>query len=139
MASKIEDMVFACNHDQHNVRVFKNGQAGGRYGSGQGKGDGQLWHPQDVVVLDGRLFVSEISGKRVSVFDIETKKFVCHLGNEKHGPGQLTFPAGMCASQGLLFVADTDKISVFRPSDGDHLGSFGSQGNGEGQPGRVVV
>lgn len=85
--------------------------------------------PYDIVqASDGRLFVSEYRGGRISVLD-ERGNWKSYIGNKGRGPGQFIGPQNLCIDyEDYLYVVDfgTLRISKFAP-EGTFLFSFGSK------------
>jgi DNA-binding beta-propeller fold protein YncE len=78
---------------------------------------------------DGRLFVSEYRGGRVSVLD-GRGNWKSYIGSKGRGPGQFIGPQNICIDgEDYLYVVDfgTLRISKFSP-DGTFLFSFGAKG-----------
>jgi DNA-binding beta-propeller fold protein YncE len=96
------------------------------------RGDGplQFVNPCQVwVASDDFVFVADYGNKRVQVLTprLDFHGFV--------GVGQLRGPCGVCADDTFIMVSesDTNRISVFKRSDGALLRRFGSEGRGDGQ------
>lgn len=78
--------------------------------------------------LDGRLFVSEFQGGRVSVLS-ETGEWLSFIGTKGSGDGQLLGPAGLAVDEaGYIYAAEfgNRRISKFDP-DGAFVHSFGKR------------
>ncbi|MCA1950889.1 MAG: 6-bladed beta-propeller [Treponema sp.] len=78
---------------------------------------------------DGRLFVSEYRGGRISVLDSQGN-WKAYVGTKGRGPGQFIGPQNICIDgEDYLYVVDfgTQRISKFTP-DGTYLFSFGAKG-----------
>jgi len=76
---------------------------------------------------DGRLYVSEYRGGRVSVLDAQGR-WLSYLGSKGRGPGQFVGPQNLSVDEdGYLYVVDfgNRRVSKFSP-DGDFLFSFGA-------------
>ncbi|MDR0599739.1 MAG: NHL repeat-containing protein [Treponema sp.] len=88
--------------------------------------------PYDVVrAPDGRLYVSEYRGSRVSVLDAEGR-WLSYLGSRGIKEGMFVGPQNMAVDQdGYLYVVDygNRRISKFDP-EGNHILSFGKRGWG---------
>ena len=77
---------------------------------------------------DGRLFVSEYRGGRISVLD-DKGNWKSYIGSKGISPGQFVGPQNICIdSEDYLYVVDfgTLRISKFAP-DGTFLFSFGTK------------
>ncbi|MDR2467434.1 MAG: NHL repeat-containing protein [Spirochaetaceae bacterium] len=83
--------------------------------------------PYDIIRgLDGRLYVSEFRGGRISVLS-ETGDWLAYIGSKGFGPGDLSGPAALaCDAQGYIYVVEfgNRRISKFDP-DGGFIHSFG--------------
>jgi len=86
--------------------------------------------PYDIAqASDGRLFVSEYRGGRISVLD-PRGNWMSYIGSKGRGPGQFIGPQNICFdAEDYLYVVDfgTLRISKFSP-DGTFLFSFGTKG-----------
>jgi DNA-binding beta-propeller fold protein YncE len=121
-----------------------------------GGGAAQLNSPYAVAISNGEVFVADASNNRIAVYttqgtfsrafgrnvnptttgspDICTTSTGCLPGSAGSGPGQLSFPLGVAASNGELFVADSsnNRISVYSPA-GAFLRTIGGPGSEAGQ------
>ncbi|MDR2795502.1 MAG: 6-bladed beta-propeller [Spirochaetaceae bacterium] len=78
--------------------------------------------------LDGRIYVSEFRGGRVSVLDADGR-WLSHIGSKGINPGQLSGPAAISIDdEGYLYVVEfgNRRVSKFDP-DGAFINSFGSK------------
>ena len=86
--------------------------------------------PYDLVVgLDGRMYVSEYRGGRVSILSPQGN-WLGHIGSRGRGAGQFIGPKNMAIDEaGYLYVVDfgNRRVSKFDP-DGLFILSFGSRG-----------
>jgi DNA-binding beta-propeller fold protein YncE len=95
-----------------------------------GSGNGDFQRPIGVAVSGGTVFVVDQGNHRVQTFNQGTGAYISQFGS-----ANLTGPEGMAlGSNGTLYVADSqaDRIVEFDTS-GNHLGSFGSAGVGNGE------
>ncbi|MDR3144886.1 MAG: NHL repeat-containing protein [Treponema sp.] len=85
--------------------------------------------PYDIVRgLDGRLYLSEYRGGRVSVLS-DQGEWLFYIGSKGLGPGQLVGPQNLAVDEaGYLYVVDygNRRISKFDP-DGTFIHSFGTR------------
>lgn len=88
--------------------------------------------PYDIAEgLDGRLYVSEYRGGRVSVLD-KNGEWLFYIGSKGYGEARFVGAQNLCTdSQGYLYVVDfgTRTVSKFTP-DGEFLLSFGARQSG---------
>ncbi|MCL2093100.1 MAG: NHL repeat-containing protein [Treponema sp.] len=88
--------------------------------------------PYDLVRgIDGRLFLSEFRGNRISVLS-PAGDWLYHIGSRGQGPGQLMGPQNLTVDQeGYLYVVDygNRRISKFDPN-GTFILSFGQRAPG---------
>jgi DNA-binding beta-propeller fold protein YncE len=78
--------------------------------------------------LDGRIYVSEFRGGRISVLDA-SGRWLSHIGSKGLNPGQLSGPAALAVDdEGYLYVMEfgNRRISKFDP-DGAFINAFGSR------------
>ena len=114
-----------------NCRVQKfnpNGDYLLQFGS-SGSGNGQLNDPVGIVVHNGRVYVAEWGGQRISVFQCDGQ--FC----QTFGSGHLSNPQYITVTNNdQLLVANCSHncISIFT-LDGTYVGKFGEQGAGRGQ------
>lgn len=83
--------------------------------------------------LDGRLYVSEFRGGRVSVLS-ETGEWLSYIGGKGIADGELVGPAAIsCDEEGYIYVMEfgNRRVSKFDP-DGAFINSFGRRSEGEG-------
>ena len=104
--------------------IGSNGQANGEFNS-----------PYDVAVNStGYLYVVELSGARVQIFD-SAGQYVGKFGSSGTGNSQFTFPAGIAIdSNDDIYIADqnNNRIQKFT-SDGTYQSQFGGFGTGDSQ------
>jgi DNA-binding beta-propeller fold protein YncE len=85
--------------------------------------------PYDVVRgLDGRLYVSEFRGGRLSILD-EAGQWQAHVGGKGRGPGDLIGPSSLTVDDaGYVYVVEygNRRISKFSP-DGEFIHHFGQK------------
>jgi sugar lactone lactonase YvrE len=111
--------------EESNNRVQKISTSGkfiSKFGS-SGSGDGQLSTPRGICLdRDGRVYVSEYSNNRVSVFEADGT-FTYHITGNLSNPWGLTFDP-----TGNLHVANysSNYVSIFGP-DGKYITQYNSQ------------
>jgi DNA-binding beta-propeller fold protein YncE len=106
-------------------------------------GEGQLQHPTNLAFSpDGRtLYVTELSGNRVSMFDVDGKPRGT-IGGPKPGydSGQFDHPFGIAVDAGGdVFVADQGNHRIQRfTAVGEYVGEIGTPGASPGEFNGVV-
>lgn len=117
------------------------------YGNEDGSpGEGQLQHPQDIVYLNGTLYIADTYNHAIRALDPGTRELTTIAGSGERawtdGPGreaQFDEPGGIAAANGLLYVADTNNhlIRVIEPAGGmvstmqlANIGAIGPGGAG---------
>ena len=110
---------------EQNNRVQKtttSGQFISKFGT-RGSGNGQLYTPRGICLdQNGRIFVSEYSGNRVSVFESDGS-FAYHITDNLSTPWGLTFDP-----YGNLHVCNhgSNYVSIFTP-EGRYISQYASQ------------
>ena len=104
----------------------------------KGSGNGQLMNPRGICLdSNGRVFISELSNNRISVFEADGT-FLHHItGNAANGTN-LNAPWGLAFDQsGNLHIANTNTstIKVFTP-EGQYLEQYNS---GVNQPAGIAI
>ena len=121
--------LYVTDHIIHRVQKFDmNGIYLFHFGI-RGSDNGQLYHPLGIVVHNDKLYITEYSNHRISVFWLD--------GQFSHiiGSGYLSNPRYITVSTNdQLLVANSGYhcISMFT-LDGNYVGKFGTQGTGRGQ------
>jgi DNA-binding beta-propeller fold protein YncE len=109
-----------------------------------GSGAGQFAKPEGIAVNQQtkNVYVSDKANNRIEEFNSEGK-YVAKFGESGSAPGQLDDPEGIAIvpagavtspTSGEVWVGDfaNDRIDEFTET-GEYIGSFGSEGSGEGQ------
>ena len=118
------DVLYIAENTNHRVqKISTSGKFISKFGS-RGSGDGQLKTPRGICLdRDGRVYVSEYSNNRVSVFEADGT-FAYHItGGNLNNPWGLTFDPS-----GNLHVANysSNTVSIFSP-DGKYITQYNSQ------------
>jgi sugar lactone lactonase YvrE len=117
------DVLYIVEESNHCVqKISASGQFISKFGS-DGSGDGQLCTPRGICLdRDGRVYVSEYSNNRVSVFEGDGT-FAYHITGNLCDPWGLTFDPS-----GNLHVANysSNYVSIFGP-DGKYISQYNSQ------------
>ena len=119
------DVLYIAEESNHRVqKISTSGKFVSKFGS-YGSGDGQLYTPRGMCLgHDGRVYVSEFSNNRVSVFEADGT-FAYHITGSLSNPWGLTFDPS-----GNLHVANygSNNVSIFSP-DGKYITQYNSQVN----------
>ena len=114
----------------HRVQKFTiNGTYLLKFGT-RGAGNGQLNSPLGITIHNGKVYVAENSGNRISVFHCD--------GQFSHiiGSGRLNNPWHVAVRNDQLLVAnpggDCKCISIFK-LDGNYVGKYDTRGTGRGE------
>ena len=121
------DVLYIVDQDNHRVQKLTiSGQFISKFGT-PGSEDGQLNSPRGICLdQDGRVFVSEYSGNRVSVFESDGS-FAYHVtASNLNNPWGLTFDPS-----GNLHVCNygSNYVSIFTP-EGRYISQYASQVSG---------
>ena len=117
------DVLYIAEYSNHRVqKISTSGKFISKFGS-YGSGEGQLSSPRGICLdCDGRVFVSECSNSRVSVFEADGT-FAYHITGNLSNPWGLTFDPS-----GNLHVVNCGSyyVSIFSP-DGKYVSQYVSQ------------
>ncbi|MEW7987500.1 MAG: hypothetical protein AB2805_05705 [Candidatus Thiodiazotropha sp.] len=91
--------------------------------------------PSDVLVLDDKLYVADVSNHRVTVLDKQTGAELFSFGGAGSDEGELFFPTNLALTpDGYLLVSDTGNYRIQKyTADGEFVRSFGAVGTGMGE------
>lgn len=131
-----QDRLFVSDAKLHQITCF----------DAQGKfvgvfGDSTLTRPAGMAVDNElrRLYVADVAGARLAIFDLDTFKFTRYINSQppsKEEPhGFLGTPTNVAVDpDGLVYVVDTipNRVEVF-DTDGNYVRGFGEQGNVPGK------
>jgi len=113
----------------------------GADGSFQGAiGENESLKPTGLALMADRLYVSDLNGHCVRVYEKNTQKFLFTVprdpgADEEKEPGKLFMPVNVTVGQdGSIYVSDMAacRVLVYDP-EGKHLRTFGSRGDLPGQ------
>ncbi len=112
-----------------------------------GPGEGQLQHPQDVVVLNGILFIADTYNHAIRALDPGRRELTTVAGSRERGwhdgtgqEAQFSEPSGITTANGLLYIADTNNhvVRVVQPQSGlvstmqlNRIGRIGAAAGGQ--------
>ena len=123
-----DNHLYVTDNSNHRVQKFDiNGTYLLKFGT-RGTGNGQLGSPLGITIHNGKVYVAENGGNRISVFHCD--------GQFSHiiGSGHLHNPWYVAVSNGQLLVADWGHkcISIFT-LDGKYAGKYDTRGTGREQ------
>jgi len=131
-----KDRLFVSDAVLHRITCFN---ANGSFASVFGEDN--LTLPAGMAVDNDlrRLYVTDVKGSRLAVFDLDTFKFIRYFLAQKPSKeepsGILATPTNVAVNpDGLIYVVDTilNRVELF-DSEGNYLGGFGEQGNTPGK------
>ncbi len=99
-------------------------------------GKKELKKPTGVALFRDRLFVTDVTGNQVVVFDKKTGKILYRIGNQKDGPVKLEAPTNISVDlEGNLYVSETMGFRIQKlTQEGEPLMKLGAGiGDGYGQ------
>ncbi len=132
------DRVFVSDSKAHEITCFDSkGRVERIFGADV------LVRPAGLAVDDPlhRLYVVDVGGRRIAVFDLQTLKFQHYIGEAKDGQdraGWLTNPNSIAVDpDGLIYVTDAviARVVVF-DTEGNFVRAWGKHGDGPGMLGR---
>ncbi|XP_065892047.1 tripartite motif-containing protein 2-like [Dysidea avara] len=129
IAFDLSSYLYVAEHCNHRVKKFSiAGEYVLQLGS-QGSGNSELMHPAGITVHGDRLYVTEITNKRISVFQCDGQFF--HI----IGLGHLISPHDVVInSDELLLISDMGHHCVYMFTiDGTYISKFGIPGADRGQ------
>lgn len=106
------------------------------FGGGKGSKLGELLHPTAIALdsTETRLYVSDSDNHRIQVWSYPGLQSIASFGCQGNGPGQFSYPYGLCVAGERVFVADckNHRVQVF-DLHGNALGLIGEHGTYEAQ------
>jgi len=98
-------------------------------------GDGESFKPSDVLIVDNKLFITDIKNHRVVVLDKTTNQQLYTIGTVGSKEGELFYPTNLALGpDNNIYVSETGNFRVQKFTlDGKFLKSFGKVGTGLGQ------
>ena len=123
------DYLYVVDHCNNRVQKFdQNGNYIHHFGS-SGSANGQLSGPIGITIHNNKVFVTEKTNQRISVF--HTNGEFSHI----IGKGQLDFPCDVTVNtNNQLLVADTGHHCIYTFTlDGNYVSKFATQGSARGQ------
>lgn len=97
-------------------------------------GDGSAFKPSDTLILDDKLYVTDLSHHKVHVIDKRSGKILKSIGKPGSGNGELFYPTNLALGpNGNIYVSETGNFRVqeFTPA-GDFVKTYGKVGTGLG-------
>lgn len=97
-------------------------------------GEKEQFKPVDVLIMDDRLFITDIMHHKIHVLDKGTGETLLTFGEPGSEPGQLFHPTNISSSpDGTVYVADTTNFRIQEFSgEGEFIRTFGGAGAGPG-------
>ena len=97
-------------------------------------GDQGQFKPVDVLIVDDRLFITDVMHHKIHVLDKQTGDTLLTFGEAGSELGQLYHPTNIALSpDGTVYVADTTNFRIQEfSSDGELIRAFGAPGTGPG-------
>ncbi|MCP4217808.1 MAG: 6-bladed beta-propeller [bacterium] len=91
------------------------------------------FHPSDVDIHQGKLFVCDVRGHQIHVLNMSTGNTLYKIGTAGSNEGQLFHPTNICIKHDRIYVSDTNnfRFQVF-DMEGKFMTSFGSIGDRPG-------
>ena len=92
------------------------------------------WRPVDAVPYEDRLYVADVTGHVVRVFDLESGATLKTIGDKGEPDQRLDRPTNLAFDrEGRLYVTDFGRFQVVAyDRDGHYLSAFGKPGDGPG-------
>jgi len=111
-----ENRVYVCDVKAHRIYVFdkKSGTVLFKIGK-PGSGKGELFHPTNIKIKNGKLYVSETNNFRFQIFDLDGK-FIAMYGKIGTVPGTFARPKGIAVDNDeKIYVVDAafENVQVF--------------------------
>ncbi|MCK4761282.1 MAG: 6-bladed beta-propeller [Candidatus Aminicenantes bacterium] len=110
--------LFVCDVKEHCVHVLDKESGETLYKIGKaGSSEGELFHPTNICIHNERLYVSETTNFRVSIFDLKGK-FITMYGELGKRPGNFSRNKGIAVDkEGRIYVVDAafQNLQVFSP------------------------
>ncbi len=110
------DRIYICDSKGNQIHVIKKntGKTLFKIGS-SGHDDGELYHPSNININNNKIFISDTTNFRVSIFDLEGK-YIGKFGKLGRKPGQFVRPKGIEIDRdGTIYVVDASfqNVQVF--------------------------
>lgn len=98
-------------------------------------GDGESFKPSDVLIVDDKLFVTDIKNHRIVVLDKNSGEQIATIGSVGSKEGELFYPTNLALdTNNHLYISETGNFRVQKFTlDGRFVKSFGKVGTGLGQ------
>lgn len=92
------------------------------------------WKPVDAVAFENRLYVADVRGSEIVVFDRDSGEKVASFGKEGDPAGRLDRPTNLAFDpQGFLYVTDLGRFQVVKlDREGRFVANFGKLGDNLG-------
>jgi len=110
------DNLFVCDVKGHKIHVLDKTTGDPLYEIGKpGSGEGELFHPSNICIHDGSLYVSDTTNFRIQEFDLEGN-FLRTYGRIGDRPGEFSRNKGIALdNEGRIYVVDAafENVQVF--------------------------
>jgi len=121
--------------NDHKIYVYKKSDLSflSSFPEGPDKSDGYLYQPANLFADNNLIYISDIGGCKVHMYDGQEKHLIS-FGEAGKAFGQFTRPKGICADkEGNIYVVDAafENVQIFDPT-GALLLYFGGTYNGPG-------
>ena len=97
------------------------------FGGTKGSKLGQLLHPSAIALdkTETKLYISDSDNHRVQVWSYPDLQSLSSFGCQGNGPGQFSYPYGLCVSNEKVFVADckNHRVQILN-LDGTPIGNY---------------
>lgn len=110
------DKLFVCDVKGHQIHVLDKQTGDSLYKIGKpGSAAGELFHPTNICILNGRLYVSDTTNFRIQIFSLEGE-FIATFGRSGDRPGEFSRTKGIAVdNNGRIYVVDAavENVQVF--------------------------
>ncbi|MDH5712287.1 MAG: hypothetical protein OEZ15_11595, partial [Gammaproteobacteria bacterium] len=98
-------------------------------------GDGKTFKPSDVLIVDNKLFITDIKNHRILVLDKTSNEQLYTIGSVGSKEGELFYPTNLALGpDNHLYISETTNFRIQKFTlDGKFVKSFGKVGSGLGQ------
>ncbi len=112
----IKERLYVCDSKGNQIHVLNKNTGEPLFKIGaSGHKEGELYHPSNISIYNNKIFVSDTTNFRVSIFDLEGK-YLGKFGKIGRKPGQFVRPKGIEVDRnGRIYVVDSSfqNVQVF--------------------------